>query len=220
MPTSPRRRRAPSLPPDELVLAAVERAQRHYVRPGDAVPLSTVSEHLALPWHAGTARRLRPVLDRLIGTGELESVRRHDSSLWELTALGRRHVAKLHREERLDELPESPQHREWRAARASARRRLDGFRRDVTRLVARADQLLAADPQPHSDAWLLLGDDLQRACQRVGTATHCLREWPEPGDSERDTDTCQERGDRRLSRTRRARLRVLRFGRRSARWDA
>ena len=58
--------------------------------------------------------------------------------------------------------------------------------------LARAESMLAAlegaGEAPHSDVWLALGRTLQSGCRRIGSAWHCLHEWPEPGDEHADRD--------------------------------
>lgn len=202
-------------PSDPLILAALARADRHRPPMATSVHLTRLAGHLGLPWHPMTARRLRPLLQRLIEAGDVEMIRRHGVTGWNLTVTGRRHLAASKRTGKRGELPESPQHRRWRAARVVAMRRIEAFRRDVTELLRRGDELLASEKPMHSDEWFLLADDLRRACWRLGSATHCLHEWPEPDDRKRDADPVREPGDRHLSRRQRERRRWLRHTRRN-----
>lgn len=212
-------RRPPALPADATILAALERAQRHHTGVHRAVSLHAVAEHCGLPWHAGTARRLAGPLGRLEDGGFVRQVRPHGNRGWELTPTGRRRLRTLRRAGRVDELPESPQHRAWRNARRLAGEVLPEFEQRVRELLDRADALLAG-PAAGSDDWLLLGDDLGRGCRRVGSAIHCLREWPEPGERKPDIDGLREPHDRGRPRDERVRLRVLRHGRRDlAGWE-
>ena len=84
-------------------------------------------------------------------------------------------------------LPESPQHRIWRHSRTLAHEQIDGFRQALRGSLAEADALLGAE-KVRSDAWFDLTERLRKACWRLGSATHCLHEWPEPDDSHADTD--------------------------------
>ena len=69
--------------------------------------------------------------------------------------------------------------------------------------------------RPHSDAWFELAETLRRAARRVGSAGHCLYEWPEPGDARADLDDRREPEDRCLRPPLRRRRRALRAGRRN-----
>ncbi|HTA34500.1 MAG TPA: hypothetical protein VK721_13865 [Solirubrobacteraceae bacterium] len=75
------------LPTDEQLIAAIDRAERHRVRPDDlpadsrrpekpGVWLEIVKEHLGLNRGGWTTRQLRPQLDRLDAAGLIEQVRR------------------------------------------------------------------------------------------------------------------------------------------------
>ena len=87
--------------------------------------------------------------------------------------------------------------RYWRASLEDAARELD------------------AQPPPHSDAWLELGEELQQACRRVASASHCLHEWAEPIDARADLDSHVEASDATLDQGERARRRTRRAGRRN-----
>lgn len=50
-----------------------------------------------------------------------------------------------------------------------------------------------------SDAWFSIAERLQAACWRVGSATHCLREWREPDDARVDVDDRCDAGDDMLA---------------------
>lgn len=213
-------RRPPPLPSDATILAAFERAQRHHTGVHPAVSLHAAVAHLGLPWHAGTARRLGPPLRRLQDAELVRTVYPQGNRGWELTPTGRRRLRTLRRAGKVDELPESPQHREWRTARELARDCMPDFEQQLSDLLDRAQALLAAPAVVNSDDWLLLADDLKRACRRVGSAIHCRHEWPEPDDRKPDTDNLREPHDKRRPRELRARLHALRHGRRDpAGWE-
>jgi hypothetical protein len=168
---------------DALILAAIERTERHMVRKERGVLYGMVVDHLGLPRHSGTGRRLRPRFKELEATGVVESFRRNSCVVWTLTPKG---------QERLKAagpvtLPESPQHRRWRESRSKATEHIAGFRRELRDALKDARALLGDRSAP-SEAWFELGERLQRACALIGSATHCSREWPEPSDDEPDVD--------------------------------
>jgi hypothetical protein len=93
--------------PDELVLAAVERAIRHYPNDASAVPPWEVYDHLGVPKRSGAARRVRARLAALEAAGSLVGSRRHGVLLWALTSTGRRRLQRAQRAGNVPELPES-----------------------------------------------------------------------------------------------------------------
>jgi hypothetical protein len=204
---------------DELILAAVERAQRHRERWQEGVWMPHVAAHLGFVHSSWTTRRLRPQLDALLADGALSCARRGGFVLWGLTSAGRRRLVGARRAGEVGELPESPQHREWRKARAAAAERSDGFRDELREILAEADALLDAEAT-NSDAWFGLRERLARVSWWLGSATYCLREWPEPDDAKADVDDGSALGDARLDRDARWHWRVLRRGRRNiGHWD-
>src|SRR5262249_231068 len=108
-------RRSTWVPPsDELVVAAVARAVRHeatYHGAGDCAYLRDVANHLGFPWHSHTSRRLTPIMERLVERGLVWYERSTHGTGWAVTEDGAELAAKV------EGLPESPQHREWRSAR-------------------------------------------------------------------------------------------------------
>ncbi|MCW3018018.1 MAG: hypothetical protein JWN10_326 [Solirubrobacterales bacterium] len=202
-------------PPDELVLAAVERAGRHQARPRSGVPAWAILEHLALRPRSAPARHVRSRLDALHAAGSLECTRRHGVPTWALTAAGRRRLRRAMSAGEPPALPESPQHRAWRNARTAAGQELERFRRLLGERLQQATALLDADPPPHSDAWLELTEELQRGCRRLASASHCLYEWAEPDDGRADLDEHVEPDDRRFAPAQRKLRRVRRAGRRN-----
>lgn len=168
---------------DALILAAIERAERHMVRQERGALYGVVVDHLGLPRHSGTGRRFRPRLKELEATGIVESFRQHSCVVWTLTPKG---------QERLKAagpvtLPESPQHRVWRESRSRATERMAGFRKEL-RDALRDARALLGNREASSDEWFELGERLHRACSLIGCATHCSREWLEPSDDEPDID--------------------------------
>lgn len=206
--------------PDALILAAVARAQLHQQRAQQGVWIAHVAEHLGFVHGSWTTRRLRPQLDALLAAGALSCSRRGGFVLWGLTSAGRERLQRVRRADAAGELPESPQHRQWRKARAAAAERIDGFREELRAIVVQAGVLLDAEATT-SDAWFELRVRLARVSWRLGSATYCLREWPEPDDAKADVDDGSEPGDAQLAHDARWHRHVLRRGRRNInRWDA
>jgi ribosome-binding protein aMBF1 (putative translation factor) len=221
--------------PVVLVLVAVDRAERHRVPKVDApgVPVWSVLEHLGTPRRSRRAREVRARLDELVAAGSLERLRRHSVTVWTVTRAGRRRLARARRAGRLPVLPESPQHRAWRDAQELAGKRIDGFRLDVLEELEHAGELLDADmavaagrvaPEvlggSLSDGWLEMAERLQRACRRLGSASHCLWDWREPDDTRADVDDHRDPRDRVLDPKQREKRVARRHGRRNtALWD-
>jgi hypothetical protein len=179
-----------------------------------------IAEHLGFVHSSWTTRRLRPQLESLTAAKLLVRSRRHGIVIWALTRNGRRRLAAAVEAGKVGELWESPQHRHWRHARAIAGERIEGFREEIRSALDEAASVLEA-ASPHSDAWFELAERLQRSSWQLGSATHCLHEWPEPDDAVADVDDHAEPGDESLSRDERAHLRHLRTGRRGTwRWSA
>ncbi|HXD54483.1 MAG TPA: hypothetical protein VN618_06995 [Solirubrobacteraceae bacterium] len=178
---------------ERLALAAVRRAALHDGRERGAAPLRAVRAHLSVAPRTTRARELTAQLERLREAGLLETTRAHGVVAWGLSADGSRLLAQAEAEGWRAELPESPQHRAWRVARATAEQELGrfalGLREDLREAAALLDALSAgAGRAPHSDAWLALGPRLLADCRRLGSAWHCLHEWPEPGEESADRD--------------------------------
>ena len=203
-------------PSSELVLAALERAARHARRAGPGVRAGTVLEHLGVAAHSRAARVARARLRELRDAGAVREMPYRGRALWSLTGAGSRRLHGARTTGGAEQLPEAPQHWAWRTAGTLAALEIERFRDDLDAFLGQARELLAREPCPHSDAWFELAERLQRAAWRVGAATHCLCEWPEPSDARADVDDLQEEGDAALSPTQRERLRALRAGRRNA----
>jgi transcriptional regulator with XRE-family HTH domain len=174
----------PAMPlADNVILAALARAELHKGNDKPGVLYLALVEHLGLRKGSVTSRRLRPRLAELVAAGLVEEFRRRGYDLLALT-----HKGKLRAEAAEPVgLPESPQHRRWRDGRAAATERIGGFRDELRSALDGAAALLA-DEDATSDAWYALAAALERACKRVGSATHCLREWAEPGDDAADAE--------------------------------
>jgi len=80
--------------PDDVVLAAVERAERHRGRSG--APVWVIFEHLGIPRRS---RRVRLQIQALVKQGALRETRSHGVVLWELTPSGRRCLVRMPRVE-------------------------------------------------------------------------------------------------------------------------
>ncbi len=177
------------LPSEDIVLAALERAQRHQRGPSRGVILSTLIEHLDLPRGSATSKRLRPKLDALVVGGMAEEIRQRGINAWGITEQGRHCLDAVRRAGDLGDLPEAPQHRQWRRARAAAAVRIDAFRLELSTALDTARALLdATDPAATSNDLFALSDRLRGASWRLGSATYCLNEWPEPSDAEADIE--------------------------------
>jgi hypothetical protein len=197
---------------DELVLAAVERAERHREREGEGVMMSDVAEHLGFVHGSWTTRRLRPQIDAFIAAGLLVRSRRHGVVVWGLTSSGRRRVEQM---SGAVELPESPQHRVWRHAQVLAAERIDGVCEQASGVLGEAMAVLDSDGGVRSDAWFSLAERLQSACWHLGSVTYCLSEWPEPDDASADVDDRAEPGDETIDPEDLGGVRYRRGGRRN-----
>lgn len=206
---------------DVLVLAAVERAERHRRRYGAGVMPGDVFAHMGFLYNPAAVRQFRPTLDALMAAGMLGLASRHKVRLWVLTSAGRRVLERTRQAGESDGLRESPQHRAWRHARTTAAERIGGFHEQVRSYANDALKLLDAGEQPHSDAWFELAERLGCACWQLGSATHCQHEWDEPDDTRIDTDERDEPGDDLLDAEERHHRRDRRHGRRNTwRWDS
>jgi hypothetical protein len=177
--------------PDALILAALRRAELHAPHDEPGVPYSFVVAHLGLPMGSATGCKLRPRFRELEAAGVIAPAKRHGSVIYTATRKGRRLLGAAG----AVALPESPQHRRWREARARAGERIGEFRENVYLLFDEAAALLA-DDATDSEAWFVLGEQLSGACKRMASATYCLREWAEPGDDAPDVDDSRRRGRR------------------------
>jgi hypothetical protein len=92
-------------------------------------------------------------------------------------------------------LPESPQHRNWREAREAAGERIGSFR-DALRALLDEGATLLADEATDSEAWVVFGEKVGKACKRLASATYCLREWVEPDDATADIEDNRRLGRR------------------------
>lgn len=199
--------------PDLLVLAAIDRAERHDPAQRRGVPVWGAYEHLAVARRSGPARRIKARIDALEGAGCVERLRRHGVVTWALTNKGRRRLTRARVAGEVPELPESPQHRRWREARTLAEQEIGRFHAAVEKDVQTLIDLLDGGAGTPSEVWFAMAERLPGSLRRLGSATHCLREWPEPDDDRPDIDEDAEPGEG-LDKAERAR-RQRRMGRRN-----
>jgi hypothetical protein len=207
----------PDLITDDLILAALHRAECH--RGYQGAPDWAILEHLSLPRRSKKARQVRVRLPELVEAGLLEKGRKYGIGQWALTAKARKRLGQMP-EEVMRSLPESPQHRRWRDARDAAEQEVEGFYLSLRDGVDAAADLLSMPmpPGPPSDEWFEVGERLNRACRRLGSATHCLHEWAEPPEDQADHDERSEPSDAGLRADERKRREARRAGRRNPSW--
>jgi hypothetical protein len=207
--------------PDDTLLAAVDRADRHdphqFHRSRDGAPLREIAEHLGLRAGGWTSRRLREQLESLATAEVLTVARRDRTLLWASTDTGRERLAFLSPCELDRALPESPQHREWRLAREAAAEHMEELYAQLRRELGDASGLLSRPRCADSDSWFALATRLSRTSMLVGSATHCLYEWREPSDATADIDLYEDPGDEQLTEFERKRRRSRRGGHRQLR---
>jgi hypothetical protein len=169
-------------PTADQVLAALDRAARHRPpRPGP-VAARALREHLGIAAHSSAARVADERVAELERAGLLTAAREHGVPVWSLSERGAAALARAGAQS----LPESPRHRAWRHARTAAEQELPRFAASLAAALAEAEHML--EQPPSSARWLELGARLGGECRRLGSAWHCLREWPEPDDEALDPD--------------------------------
>lgn len=185
---------------DTLVLAAIDRAQRHNPHGYDhGVLWGSLVEHLGFAHSSATTVKLRPQVSRLKAAGLVERGKARGYTLWRLTSNGRQHLAQARRKREDLTLPEAPQHRQWRAARSAATERIDQIRERLRDTLSDANRLLDSAEGGDSDSWFALSGRLSTRSGRLASATYCLREWPEPDDARADRDDSSESNEGRRS---------------------
>jgi hypothetical protein len=177
--------------PDALILAALKRAELHGGRDEPGAHYSSVVAHLGLKMGSSTGHKLRPRFREMEAAGLIRGFKRHGAIVHTATNKGER-VLKAAGEV---VLPESPQHRHWREAREAATGRIGGFRDDLRALMSEGAGLLT-DEASDSEAWVVFGEKVGKACKRLGSATYCLREWVEPDDATADIEDSRRLGRR------------------------
>jgi hypothetical protein len=154
---------------------------------------SVLAEHLGFVHAPATTFKLGPQVSRLRALGLVERRKARGFTVWRLTGDGRRQLARARRKRENLELPEAPQHRLWRDARATASERINGFRENLRGTLSEAHKLLDSEHGNDSDPWFDLSKRLLSQCERLGSATYCLREWREPDDAHADLDDSSSR---------------------------
>jgi hypothetical protein len=201
--------------PDEMILAALDRAVRHRV--GGQVTLRTVNDHLALSPRSRAARQVRTRLAALEVAGMVERSRARGFVLWALTSAGNASLKRARRSGSI-ELPEAPQHRAWREARALAEQEIERFHAEAVDAITDAMETVESDSP--SDALYEVAEHLRAQTERLASATYCLREWAEPDDATADVDDRLDTRERQLTRAEQTVLRAMRAGRRNViGWD-
>jgi hypothetical protein len=201
--------------PDDLMLAAITRAEHHHGYQG--APDWEIVEHLAVARRSRQARQVKARLPELVQAGFLGESRRHGVNVWATNAKTRKRLAPV--PEVMRSLPESPQHRKWRDARDAAEHEIEGFYLRLRDAVDTAADLLS-EPMPpgaSSDEWFEMGERLRRACRHLGSATHIVHEWAEPSDDKADDDEHRDPSDAGLTPDEQRRRKSLRSGRRNTR---
>jgi hypothetical protein len=202
--------------PDDLILAAIDRAERHRGSDVSGAPIWDIAAHLDIGRRSAAARFVRSRLAALEAAGRLERSRRHGVLVWALTSGGRQRLQRADRAGDVPTLPEAPQHRRWRVARTLATQEIERMREGLRSVVDETVLLLDAHPAASADAWFELSDRLRRVVRTLGSATYCLYEWAEPFDEKADIDDCSDADDEHLAEDERARQRSYRAGRRNA----
>lgn len=174
-----------TLPTDEQLFAAIDRAERH-LRGDRGASFATIKQHLGLPRSGWSTLKMRPQLERLLAAGEIERFKLRGIVVWTITDKGQRRLAAARKVGRI-ELPEAPQHRAWRESRSQAAERIEDYREDIEQRLNAAIALLA-DTEANSEAWQQTARHLTYACERLASVIYCLRDWPEPDDARKDTN--------------------------------
>jgi hypothetical protein len=185
---------------DALVLAALDRAERHSPHGRDGgVSWDKLLGHLGFVHTSGTTRQLRPQADALAADGSVETAKRNGMPVLRLTHKGRARLARARRTRIALDLPEAPQHRLWRERRAAAGAYIDSARNQLASTLDEATRLFA-ESGGDSDAWFALGVKVRGHADLFAAATYQLNEWPEPDDTRADLDEDMRAGDPRIGR--------------------
>lgn len=146
--------------PDALILAAIDRAARHWQPRRVEVSKSEIYNHLAISSRSGPARHVHRRLTAMEAAGILQRSRRYGLVVFSLTSTGRHHLRGAQSAGEVA-LPESPQHRAWRRARSLAGQEIERFRHEFRACLVDAIGLLEADPPVVSDAFFELAEPLR-----------------------------------------------------------
>jgi hypothetical protein len=177
----------------------MDRAQRHDPNGYEkGVLWSNLVEHLGFAREPVTTFKLRPQVSRLRAAGVVERGKMRGLTVWKLTSDGRKQLTRARRTGENLRLPEAPQHRLWREARATSSERIVGLRAQLSDTLREASELIASEDGGDSDAWFALRGRLGKQIERLAGATYCLREWAEPDDARADVeDASLPQGDHR-----------------------
>jgi hypothetical protein len=195
---------------DDLLLAALDRAVRH--RSGQPATTWHVLEHLHLQSEY-EERVIRGRLWQLVRDGLVASSRLGRKKAWSLTAAGKQRLQAVG-EKVIKDLPESPQHQEWCAARDTGAGEIEAVRGKLRDALTQA-MIALEDPETNSDVWFALKHDLERGARLMAATTYMLREWREPDDAQADVDDLSSPGDELYDDDERKRRRHRRRGRRN-----
>lgn len=182
MSTNAKRAQSEYIVPDALILAAIERANLHEGR----ALRSHVAKHLGYRHAPATTRWLRPRIEAMEEVGQVEQHRSLGLTYWRLTDAGAKRLEAERRVGKVGALPESPQHREWRAAQQVACERIEEVRAAAHEVAEEAARLLSDGGTPDPGVVEKLRRDLERHLKCLHTASYCLRAWPEPDEGIRD----------------------------------
>jgi hypothetical protein len=172
--------------PDLLVVAAIDRAVCHGREDSQATLKGTILEHLDIRPRSGLSRQVSALLNALAASGLVEPRRQQGMNMWALTSKGGQRLSRARAAGDVPELPEAPQHRAWREARALAEQKTERFRSELGEALKDGLALLDTNAPAHSDVWDALGKRLQRGYSNVASAVYCLGEWDEPSDDRAD----------------------------------
>ena len=173
-----------------LVLAAIERAERH--EESADVSLVVIGQHLGFVRAAGTTLRLQ--VDELTSAGAVRHSSPGGKDVWGLTSAGRKRLMRARRAGTPLVLPESPRHREWRDARGRAAVEIDQLREQLRDALLTASELLEGR-SARAEEYLALARPLPRQIARLARAIYALEEWEEPDDA------CSDNGARQGATT-------------------
>lgn len=170
---------------DYVVLAALERAERHRQAQGPGALYSSLIEEVG--FHSRhRAGPLKKRTDLLVQKRYLRRFLQNGCAMIALTPSGRRHLLALAKSGEAIQLPESRQHLIWRSCREAAQMRAPELRERLRIALDDAAQLLASD-EVAPDAWYEVGSRLQQAAHGLNGALYCMRDWTEPDDSAADS---------------------------------
>ncbi|MBS1885624.1 MAG: hypothetical protein JSU06_00375 [Actinobacteria bacterium] len=169
---------------DLTLLAAVERAGRHTRHPDKGAIARLLGFDFSGPVSRSLEKQLRGLRER--GALRSETVYRHRREDWFLTEEGGRRLEQGRGE--AEALPESPEHRQWRAARDLAAGQLDEVVGSVLAALGGAESAIRTRATGDLGATdlALLQRLLRWRLDRLGVVLYCLRDWPEPDDDVND----------------------------------